>query len=241
MAAAVKVGEVRSLLERFDDTLEANSVDQAAIGALRNLCGMFTGSEEKTLASFLTAAGCAPLPAATGGGALIGSVVPMLESLLTLLSGVAKKDLLKSLDSLLDILRAKADASITVFVAAVQEHVASASQPKRKRGRGADPMDETLIDDYVRRLEAALGNDSRFKLLFEELRADQRITQALTELFPRVRFDERQRSIGHASRQPVVADDARDLLDEILGDRDVGANDRWASRERLAGLRHREA
>jgi len=177
MAAAVKVGEVRSLLERFDDTLEANSVDQAAIGALRNLCGMFTGSEEKTLASFLTAAGCAPLPAATGGGALIGSVVPMLESLLTLLSGVAKKDLLKSLDSLLDILRAKADASITVFVAAVQEHVASASQPKRKRGRGADPMDETLIDDYVRRLEAALGNDSRFKLLFEELRADQRITQ----------------------------------------------------------------
>src|SRR2546423_1084495 len=50
-----------------------------------------------------------------------------------------------------------------------------------------------------------------------------------------------QRTRGHTRRKLVVADRARDLLDEILGDRDVGAYDGWPRDERVAVAPYIEA
>ena len=43
-----------------------------------------------------------------------------------------------------------------------------------------------------------------------------------------------QRTIGHPDRQAVVAREAPHLLDDVLGDRDVGAHSRWGGDERVA-------
>src|SRR6185503_79542 len=70
---------------------------------------------------------------------------------------------------------------------------------------------------------------------------DERVTQTLTELLEGMRFDERQRAVGKVDRQPVVADDARDLFDEIFRYRDVSPDRWWTRHERIAGLRHTKA
>ena len=38
-------------------------------------------------------------------------------------------------------------------------------------------MNDSLVDDYVRRLEIALGDERRFRPVLEELLADERIAQ----------------------------------------------------------------
>jgi hypothetical protein len=85
----------------------------------------------------------------------------------------------KGLDSLLDVLRKNGDVPIPVFVANVTSPPApkprGASKPKSKKG--AAPVDDHLVDDYVKRLEAALGDDAKFEPLLQELQADERVRQ----------------------------------------------------------------
>jgi hypothetical protein len=175
MAAAVTVGEIRSLVERFADVLEANKADRAAVRGLRDLCAMFAGGEEKTVPAFLKIASRAHLPSSAPTRPLIASIVPVLASLRMFVNEFAKKDLNKSLDSLLDMLRTNVDTPIAVLVTAVIQEVASASRPNGKKG--AEAMDDGLIDDYVKRLEAALGDDCGFKLVLQELHSDGRVAQ----------------------------------------------------------------
>jgi hypothetical protein len=109
--------------------------------------------------------------------------MPAVTSLRTLVNGLAKKDLNDCLDSLLNVLRKNADAPITAFAAAM---VVSASAPKAKGARngksnakkGAAPVDDYLVSDYVKRLEAALGDNAKFEPLLQELQADERVGQA---------------------------------------------------------------
>ena len=59
-------------------------------------------------------------------------------------------------------------------MASLKTGEASASRQKAKKSA---PVDERLIDDYVKRLEAALGDDARFEPLLKELQADGRVAQ----------------------------------------------------------------
>ena len=64
--------------------------------------------------------------------------------------------------------------------------------------------------------------------------SDKTVPRTLAEFLERMPLRERQRAVGDARWQPVVAGDATDLLDDVLGDRDVGAHDRWRRHERVA-------
>lgn len=178
--ASLKVGELRSLVENFADALAANKAESGTVHSLRDLCAMFSGSDGKTVAAFLKAIKHVVPSAGRAGGPLLADVMPALVSLRTLVNEVAKKDLNNSLDSLLDVLRMHADMPISVFVASAvsaSEHTA-ASKPKGEGKKSAGPMNDHLVDDYVRRLEAALGDDAKFEPLLAELRADERVGQA---------------------------------------------------------------
>ena len=178
--ASLKVAELRSILDGFANALEVNKADMAAVRGLRDLCAMFFGSEAKTVAAFLKA--IEPVAASTGtpGSPRIASIEPVLSSLRVLMNEVAKKDLNNSLDSLLDTLRKNADVPIPVFVASVVSALApkAKAESKGKSKKGATPVDDHLVDDYVKRLEAALGDDAKFGPLLQELQADERVAQA---------------------------------------------------------------
>lgn len=179
--ASVKVAELRSVLENFAKALEVNKADGTAVRGLRDLCAMFSGSEGKTVAAFLKATEHVKPSGGKAEGPLLASIMPALVSLGTLVNEVAKKDLNNGLDSLLDALRIHADMPISVFVANVVSasvRAAPSSKPKLKGKEAAAPMDDRLVEDYVKRLEAALGDDARFEPLLAELRADERVGQA---------------------------------------------------------------
>jgi hypothetical protein len=177
--ASLKVAELRSILDGFANALEANKADMAAVRGLRDLCAMFVGSEAKTVATFFKAIKPAAPSAGASGGPPIASLEPVVSSLRAVTNEVAKKDLNKGLDSLLDVLRRNGDVPIQIFVANVISPPApkpkAASKAKGKKG--AAPVDGHLVDDYVKRLEAALGDDAKFEPLLQELQADERVGQ----------------------------------------------------------------
>jgi hypothetical protein len=175
--ASLKVGELRSLLGSFADVLEANQADRAAVRGLRDLCTMFSGTEDKTLATFLRAIKPS-VPTNDAKGPKIASVVPVLTSLRTFVNVIAKKDLNDGLDSFLDILRVHSDSLISVFVTkavSVSKPAVPQSKPKSKSKKVSTSMDDRLVSDYVKRLEAALGDDAKFESLLSELSGDTRI------------------------------------------------------------------
>ena len=55
------------------------------------------------------------------------------------------------------------------------EAVASASTQRRKKGTAS--VDRQLVDRYLERLRAALGDDAAFETLFRELMTDVRVTK----------------------------------------------------------------
>jgi len=178
--ASLKVGELRSLLDSFADALEANQADRAAMRGLRDLCAMFSGSEDKTVATFLKGIKLTT-PNSDARSPKIASVVPVVASLRTFVNAFASKDLNDGLDSFLDILRTHSDSPISVFVAravSVSKPAVSQSKPKSKGKKVATSMDDRLVGDYVKRLEAALGDGAKFESLLSELSADSRVQQA---------------------------------------------------------------
>lgn len=183
--ASLKVGEVRCFVDKFADALEKNRADAAVVRGIRDLCAMFAANEDMTMTAFLKAIEHVPSPIDAQDSASVGGVIPTLSSLHMLVKDVAKKDLNQGLDSLLDALRMKADLPVSALV----PNAVHSSKPKRKgkdnkckssktKGKeGVAPVDDRLVDDYVGRLQAALGDDSKFEPLLEELRADERVAQ----------------------------------------------------------------
>jgi hypothetical protein len=168
-------------LDNFAVVLEQNDADKTTASGLRDLCAIFFGNEKKPAATFLKSI---ELQTATGdmsGGQRIGMIVAPIDGLRNLIKDVAKNDVIKILDSLLDMLRNRADVPIRAFVAGVL----AASAPKLKAAakaksnkKGAALVDNHLVDDYVKRLEAALGDDAKFEPLLQELQSDERVAQA---------------------------------------------------------------
>jgi hypothetical protein len=71
---------------------------------------------------------------------------------------------------------AHSDLSVSAFVA----NVLSAAKPPRKaskKKKAAPIVDEAFVDEYVRKLEAALGDEGKFGEAFSELVADERVGQ----------------------------------------------------------------
>jgi hypothetical protein len=90
------------------------------------------------------------------------------------LEDVAKPKILADLHHLLAVVREHGDTPIAGFASAIREHVASASKGKSKKG--AAPMDQSLVNYYLKKLDDALGDDVAFRALFREIDADKRVT-----------------------------------------------------------------
>ena len=137
------------------------------------------------------------------------------------------------------------DASAVVDVASRRVEHARAERRARHRLRdgrrvhypqriGRDARSVRREHPQPRRIDERVRDD----LLEPE--ADERVARSFPELLERVTLGERQRSVGDAHRQPVVASDPADLLDDVLGDRDVRPDDRRCRDERVAVGRGRE-
>lgn len=97
---------------------------------------------------------------------------PLIDFVQLLERASAKKALVTDLKLLLDLARSFGDTPVSVF----ESSVVSAFQTKENFG--AVKMDQhSLVDAYLERLEAALGDEVAFGAVYNELCADKRISQ----------------------------------------------------------------
>lgn len=130
--------------------------------------------EQQTVAKFLAAVEKAGLSSATADASMLGAAEPMLIGLVELFSEAGvKKTVVADVELVLDLVRRHSDVSVTEFESAVERVVASASRGKSKTGAAPVDMKE-LIEGYLQKLEAALGNEGMFRVVFRELSADKR-------------------------------------------------------------------
>jgi len=131
----------------------------------------------QTVAKFLGAVENANVEPISGSVPSLGELVPPVEKLMALLMEAgAKKLVLTDLGLLLDLLRRFSEVSLAEFESRALRSVASASRPRA--APGAPPVDKRqLVETYLRRLEAALGNDGLFRAVYRELSADKNITK----------------------------------------------------------------
>jgi hypothetical protein len=169
----MKLDELCSVLENFAHALELCHADAGAVRGIRDLSGMFAAKELKKTATFLKIMEQELRSTNTLGSPSLATVIPALSGLRVLIDPVGKKNL-KSLDALVAALKAHSDLSVSAFVA----NVLSAAKPKAKGGKGAPSVDEALVEQYVARLEGALGNEAEFDTAFAELNADSLVGQA---------------------------------------------------------------
>jgi hypothetical protein len=108
------------------------------------------------------------------GGASATDAIPVVKSLAKFLGPIAKKDLNSGLRELVDVLERLGSTPLCVLGPA--KEVVSASRSRSRRGAG--PVDRTLIDSYIRRLETALGDDAAFTALYLELDQDSQVGKA---------------------------------------------------------------
>jgi hypothetical protein len=94
--------------------------------------------------------------------------------LCTLVREIATTDTKKCFESFLEMLRMNEAAPISIFVM----NIMSAC---RQKGNGElnkrESMNHQRVADYLDRLAAALGDDSKFETLFDELSADETLTR----------------------------------------------------------------
>jgi hypothetical protein len=169
----MKVAALAIVLSRYADALEASSASTTA-SRLRVFIGAFDFSESATVADFADL--CTKVEFSTSGDSpLLKELTPTMEGLLQLLRGVAKPGLLADLELLLAVAREQGDIPIVGFASVIRQHVVSASKGRPKKG--AAPMNQKLVESYLKRLEAALGNDAAFGPLFRDLEADKCVTK----------------------------------------------------------------
>ena len=169
----MKVAALVGLLTRYTDTLDASSAPAAA-SRLRGFVAALGVLESISVSDFASLCSKLHFPK-SGGSPLLRELVPAMEGLSKLLKGVAKAELVSDLERLLAIAREQGDIPIDGFASVIRQHVVSAS--RRQPKRGAAPVNQQLVDDYLNRLEAALGNDAAFRVLFRDLEADKRVTK----------------------------------------------------------------
>src|SRR5262249_36758186 len=119
----------------------------------------------------------AGMPPTKDGAPMLASVEAAIRGLIDVLKDAgAKKSLVADAQSLLDLIGRHREVSLPAFESSVRS-VASASRGNADR-TGATPVDtKELVESYLQRLEAALGNDTLFRSLHRELSADVRINK----------------------------------------------------------------
>jgi hypothetical protein len=195
----MKVGDLRSVLEILAEAL-SNPKLVASVSSLRELSKMLDPIAgkgmldlEKILSRLDTAVSdggsqsvgiLSPAVTSLWGGSgsqTIGVIVPAVTSLYKVFSVAGKASDAAQLKQLLESLSRNSNVSLS----ALTELIRSPPTPRRPRapaGRAtgsrrprapAGPPNMTLVNDYLRRLEATLGKDDKFMAVYEELKNDK--------------------------------------------------------------------
>jgi hypothetical protein len=106
----------------------------------------------------------------------LGHVEPVLSGLFDVLSAIgAKKALVTDVGLLLDLSRRHGEVLVREFESAVESAVASASRDNASIGALTMSSNKNLADVYLDMLEATLGDDARFRVVYKDLNKDKRI------------------------------------------------------------------
>lgn len=139
-------------------------------------------------------------------GPSLGHLVPIFGALVHLLKQVgAKQGSVADLELLLDLARRHGEVSLKNFESSAERSVASAS--RRNARPGATAVDTNkLIENYVQKLEATLGNDAQFRAVYRELSDDEQVSntgavEIASRFFePMARSSSRPRRFSTAAR-----------------------------------------
>jgi hypothetical protein len=168
--------QLKSLIDTYRRTLAASGAEAAAkaLGPLSEAVGK---GGQRSVATFLGAVEHAMPNRDTASETVFANLVPSLRGLLALLTEArAQKTVVADLKRLLDLLERRSDVSKDDFDLRAVRSVASASRTKAVAG--APTVDtKQLVESYLKRLEAALGNDALFRSIYRELNDDKNITQ----------------------------------------------------------------
>lgn len=130
--------------------------------------------EQQSAAKFLAAVEKAGTSSGTAEASLLGAAVDTLKGFVDLFAEAGvKKTVVADVQLILDLTRRHSEVSVSEFESTIERVVASASRGKGKNG--ATPVEaQELVDSYLQRLEAALGNEGMFRIVYRELSADKR-------------------------------------------------------------------
>jgi hypothetical protein len=171
----VKVAIAASTLARFADALEVSG-SSAAAPRLRAFARALDPVATSTVDKFASLCSTLKFPKGSPDSIRLSELVPITEALLQLLRGIVEPKLLSDLEQLLAVVVERGNVSIDGLASVLRDQVVSASKGQPKKG--ATPVNQSLVDDYLKRLDAALGDDPAFMALFRELEADKRITKS---------------------------------------------------------------
>lgn len=143
--------------------------------ALSMFISAFSNAPDSALTSVVEKLDAVQVPKASANEPALRKVRGTLRKLHESLPTRERKSTAKDFEALDTLLSHRDSGSLSEFVASVRRQFASNAQPKGKRKA---PVNQTLVDQYVPKLEAALGDDAAFKQAFDALDADPQIGQA---------------------------------------------------------------
>lgn len=166
--------QLGTLIEKFASVMRTSGGEQAAVG-MERIANAISRGGTQAFSKFVVAINKAGSEAEAGDGCALGSLVSPMVKLVALLNDAgAKKSVVSDLELLVDVVQRRREMSLSSFESLCQRAVASASRGKGKPG--APPVDtRQLIESYLQRLEASLGNDAVFRSLNRELAADKHV------------------------------------------------------------------
>ena len=142
---------------------------------LGQLAQIFEALPEKTVAFVINKLAHVRPPTASFLSTKLQVLREPLALLHRLMSRRAKAPLLKDIQLLQQLVENHASVAIDVFVSTAMEALtATTTRPKK----GKDAIRTDLVERYNHRLEAALGDDSQFRPIFDELVGDAEIGSA---------------------------------------------------------------
>lgn len=162
------------LIEKFATVMRTSGGEQAAV-SMERIANAISRGGTQAFSKFVVAINKAGSEAEADDGCALGSLVSPMVKLVALLNDAgAKKSVVSDLELLVDVVQRRREMSLSSFESLCQRAVASASRGKGKPG--APPVDtRQLIESYLQRLEASLGNDAVFRSLNRELAADKHV------------------------------------------------------------------
>jgi hypothetical protein len=168
----MEIGVVNGVIAAFANALKSSGAGESAV-ALQRFSDSLAACGTMSTKKFVSSIEKAGLSRTIAEEPMLGVVESEINELIGVLKAAgAKKTLMTDVELLLDLSGRYKETSIAEFESSVAS--ASGQQP------GATPMDpKQLVEEYLKRLEVAFGNDEVFRALHKELNDDKRVTRVM--------------------------------------------------------------